>query len=194
MNRNNPCFSIGEYECGNKLVDKFLIDAFNSKDSVLFWSPIHREYSDINSLLSTLRGQVGEYLLFIAYDGKIPKAIYMAHSISYTHKRADVLVYVKPQERIKIGVFSWWVQFLMNLSSRGINRVFGKIFCFNVISVKAATQAGFEQCGILPDYVYIDGKPEKVIVLSRSTALTKAEKKWNEKQSMLSNKHFFLEK
>ncbi len=181
MSKNNILFSIKEYKVGNTSVDKFLIDAFNSKDSLLFWSPIHRNAYDINSLLSKFRSQVGEYLLFIAYNEDIPKAIYMAHSISYTHKRADVLVYVKPQERIKIGVFSWWTQFLMNLSSRGVNRVFGKVFSFNTVSIKAAIQAGFEQCGVLPDYVYIDGKPETAILFSRNTALTNVEKKWKDK-------------
>lgn len=184
MNKNNSLFLIREYECGNSIVDRFLIDAFNSKDSFLFWSPAHRQDFNINSLLSTIKNQVGEYLLFIAYDGEIPKAIYMAHSISYTHKRADVLVYVKPQERIKIGVFSWWIQFLLNLSSRGVTRIFGKVFSFNTVSIKAATQADFEQCGFLPDYVYIDGKPENAIIFSRNTALTNVEKKWIDKVNL----------
>lgn len=181
MKNSNNFFAIKEYATGNGLTDEFLVDAFNSVESMLFWSPVRRNVYNIDSLLSMFRNQIGDYLLFIAYSRDVPVAIYMAHSISYAHKRAEILVYVKPSERRKIGVFLWWTMFLMEISSREIKQVFGKVFSFNTNSLKAATCAGFEQCGVLPNYVYIDGKPKDAILFSRNTELTIVERKWKDK-------------
>ena len=87
-------YRVKVFDRNSKTEKECLLEAFNSDDSVLFWSLKKQYYSSSDALLKMLDKQLGEYRIYICCDTAFIGGFFIAHSISLTNRRAELTVYI----------------------------------------------------------------------------------------------------
>lgn len=181
-----------KFNIGNSEEELFLLNAFNSPDALLFWSTSGKKYEDIKAVLSQLDRNLGDYKIFLGLSSNVPKALFIAHGISYKNGHCEILAYIDLSVRRKASTYLWWVMLLERLHQGKINRIFAKIFSSNIPSKSSAVQAGFVLCGILPEYMYDNGKAIDIEIYTRETKLTEFESYWLAKITNYDKTHLII--
>lgn len=160
----------------------FVLNAFNGRDSQLFWSPTQKIYSNGAGVIIDLNKQLRDYKLYMCYDDCKILAFFLVHSISIKNHRTEMMTYVDPSMRGSITAFTGWVLILDILQNMQIDNVFAKIFDYNFESMKTAQQLEFSICGVLKDYIVSpNGKKHDVFLLHRRTKTNELETRWLQK-------------
>lgn len=127
---------------------------------------------DSAALKSYMANDFGEHQVFIAMNDGVASGLFAALNLEERPSEANLLTWVSPRCRRTFLVMHWWVKFLLEQQTAGVQKLNAKIKAANLTSAKTLQKLSFNKTDVSTDET---GVPRHIFHY-RTTEYTKKER------------------